>query len=239
MCSSDLVTIRSGAALGVGGKGRVSGITEEYGAAMTFYEGSQAGGRLVMGGSVTVNGTLNASSAKFVFDLTNRSTGDGIILNSLQAVNCPSFQVSVSSSQQAGCYSLAGNAYATTLTLNVDSAAAGGISVGGGALRIGDASYSLGLSGDGVLYLEISRGDSLMSPSYPESLSAECSPALDAFADDAAEPFSSAASMDWDTGLDLADFDSSLAAWDTAALLSDADILKFGQKGAQVAGMLA
>ena len=123
---------------------------------------------------------------------------------------------------------LAGNAYATTLTLNVDSVAAGGISVGGGALRVGDASYSLGLSGDGILYLEISRSDALMSAQLPE-------PALDSFTDDAAEPFSAASAL-WDNDLGLEGFSNE--TWSTA-FLSDAELLKFKPNGGEAAGMLA
>jgi len=199
---------------------------------MTFYEGSQVAGRLLMGGSVTVNGTLDGSNAEFVFDLANRTGADGIILNSLQAVTNTSFQISVSSSQQAGRYALAGGAYAATLTLNVDSAAAGTLSVGGGALQVGDASCSLGLSGDGILYLEVARSATLMSAQLPES-----SPALDSFTDDAAEPFSAASAL-WETDPGLDGFGGGLANWDTA-FLSDADILKFKPGTGEVTGMLA
>jgi hypothetical protein len=136
----------------------------------------------------------------------------------------------VSSSQQAGRYALAGGAYAATLTLNVDSAAAGTLSVGG-TLQIGEASCSLGLSGDGILYLEVARSDALMSAQLPES-----SPALDSFMDDAAEPFSAASVLrDNDFGLDGF---SGPESWDTA-FLSDADILKFKPGTGEVTGMLA
>jgi hypothetical protein len=182
-----------------------------------------------MGGSVTVNGTLDGSNAEFVFDLTDRTGADGIILNSLQAVTNTSFQISATSSQRVGRYALAGNAYATSATLRVDSTVAGRVSVGGDALQVGDTFYLLELSGDGILSLGISKGAALMSAQIPE-------PALDAFTDDAAEPFSAASAL-WDANTGLAGF-SGQESWDTA-FLSDADILKFRPDNSEVTGMLA
>lgn len=205
---------------------------------MVFYDGAQVSGRIQMGGTVTVNGVLDGSNAVFVFDLTNRTTGDGIIMNSMQLVTNTSFQVSVSSSQQAGWYALAGGAYRTTLTVNVDSAAAGSISVGGSALQVGNNFYSLGLS-NGVLSLGISKGsvqNSARLLESPEFWPAESMPALDSFSA-AADPLASTVG-DWDNGLDPADFNG-LTSWDAAAFLSDADIPKLDPGCRTVPGMIA
>ena len=235
---ADAVTIREGATLGIGSAGKVDTVIEEHGAGMVFYDGAQVSGRIQMGGTVTVNGVLDGSNAVFVFDLTNRTTGDGIIMNSMQLVTNTSFQVSVSSSQQAGWYALAGGAYRTTLTVNVDSAAAGSISVGGSALQVGNNFYSLGLS-NGVLSLGISKGsvqNSARLLESPEFWPAESMPALDSFSA-AADPLASTVG-DWDNGLDPADFNG-LTSWDAAAFLSDADIPKLDPGCRTVPGMIA
>ena len=54
---------------------------------------------------------------------------------------------------------------------------------------------------------------------------------------DASAPFAAGSAL-WDADTGLAGFDG-LSDWDTAAFLSDADILKFDRNGSQVNGMLA
>ena len=164
------VTIREGATLGIGGGGTVDSVIEEYGAGMVFYDGAQVSGRIQMGGTVTVNGVLDGSDAMFVFDLSDRTSEDGVILNSMSAVSNANYQVSLSGLDALGQYALAGDAsgFSGSITVTVNSQAVGDVTVGGPALIIGDLACSLFRSGSDTLLFDINVVSPDTPPEFPD-----------------------------------------------------------------------
>ena len=221
---ADAVTIRDGATLGIGGGGKVNGVTEEHGAGMVFYEGSLVSGRIQMGGTVTVNGILDGSGALFVFDLSSRTFGDGIILNSMGAVSGANYQISLSGLEASGQYALAGGAsgFTGSMTVSVGSVTAGSVTVGGPSLLYGDLSCSLLRSGDTLLF-DLARIESLsgrlLEPEDPFcGIPVSLEPA--------------------DSG--ISGLDDPLNFGDAAdCSLCDTDLLKFGPAGNTLNAMLA
>ena len=125
----------------------------------TPYLKVSSGGKLT--GSMTFGADAQLSleaGAILDFDISAQAPGAGALVNNLSKVSSsPTYTITVDANQTEGTYALAAGAagFAGTLTLGSAEAAYGTITVNGDALSYGDYTYTLTLSGEGALNLDV------------------------------------------------------------------------------------
>ena len=78
-------------------------------------------GTIMIGGSMTLGGSVDASGASITFDIAQRTTSDTAMVNSISAIDSGTYSIRVATDQTEGQYKLAGNAadFDQTVTLTV------------------------------------------------------------------------------------------------------------------------
>ena len=131
------------------------------GATLTAAGGCMVG-KIVLGGTITLNASANASDAKIYFDISERTISDGYILNNIAYLDdAATYSITVSASQAYGTYKLAGGASSFTGTLSIGTKTVnyGSITVNGADLVYNGKTYSLDQA-NGNLTLSITSGGS-------------------------------------------------------------------------------
>ena len=147
--------VTSGAQLGIGFGGTVYNLKIETGANATFYDGSILRGWSDFAGTVTVNAGLDAAGSMINFDITERSTADGVIISNVAGITGTSYFVTVDATQSAGRYYLAGNAAGiASLTITGTSNV---LTTNGAGVALNGNTYNLGLDAGNNLYLDIAK----------------------------------------------------------------------------------
>jgi autotransporter passenger strand-loop-strand repeat protein len=145
--------VTSGASLGIGLGGRLYNSQLENNASMIFYDGSKLSGWNDFAGTVTVNGSVNASGSYISLELMTRSQEQDVIISNISGFfNVGRFSVEIDSSQ-TGIYKLAGGAgvdFNRDFTLYVDGKDRGKIAVGE-SLQYGELNYSIYKEGNTLL----------------------------------------------------------------------------------------
>ena len=110
-----------------------------------FAGGGILQGDVVLGGAMTLSSTANAANANIIFDVSERTTADTVIINDISLLNASNYFITVSSSQSNGQYKLAGNAaaYNKTITLSVKNTSQTAQLTRGVTQTIGNKSYTL------------------------------------------------------------------------------------------------
>ena len=145
--------------------GRMCDTTVDSGGSMYITSGGIHSGtmKLVAGAKVTAD-----EGAVIDFDISERTTADGYIINNLALISgAPGFTVTVGTAQEFGRYSLAGGAsdFSGTITVKSSAGKLGAITVNGEGLVYDRTKYTLEQNG-GALSIIIGEGD-LTPPDAP------------------------------------------------------------------------
>ena len=113
-------------------------------------------GQVVLGGMMELEERVNASNADIMFDVTQRTVSDAVIVNDITMLNGGIYSVNVSSDQAEGRYKLAGNAadFSQTVTLTVKDTALSAALAKDTATVVGGKDYTLAVV-DGELCLGV------------------------------------------------------------------------------------
>jgi autotransporter passenger strand-loop-strand repeat protein len=103
-------TVSSGGSLIIYSGCITNNMTVSSGGSMITSNGAVLHGRVSLGGSAIMSGTVDASSAHVTFDVSERTTSATVILNDIALLNAMDYSISVAAAQEAGQYKLAGNA---------------------------------------------------------------------------------------------------------------------------------
>lgn len=151
---SGLMSVESGTAGAdeSGGVGTISDVTIAKQGLLQVTKDANFGGTITFGGSAALTGKMTlASGAQLVFDLSERTAADGVILNDWQKVVIGgTIAISIDDATADGTYKLAANARAfgaTSVAVKYGTDGIGALSVGGNLTAEG-MSYSLALGSD-------------------------------------------------------------------------------------------
>ena len=169
-------TITEGAAIGVGAGGTLFNSREEYRSYITLYEGSVLRGIHSFGGTVNVNGGVDADGATIRLEISARNSDDGCILTDIGNIYNASYTISAMS-YNSGSYRLAGgfDNYSLRFSLQRDFVTDIGTIGVGETVNYLSKNYSLYTVGD-ILMLDISAASQSTAaacpvlPGTPESL---------------------------------------------------------------------
>ncbi len=113
-------------------------------------------GTVLLGGTMQLNGKVNADTATIALNLNARTTADAYLINNISLLTGASYSITVSADQTAGSYSLAAGAsnFNQTITIGNGTTNYGTLTANGNAVNYGSYSYSL-VNSSGILSLNI------------------------------------------------------------------------------------
>ncbi|MBR2509950.1 MAG: AIDA repeat-containing protein [Lentisphaeria bacterium] len=133
------------------GYGHAVNLTVHSGGVVEADGKSVFSGDIILGGTVTLKGALDAQAADVVFDLSCRSVTDSYIVNNISFLDARSFSITVAENQALGMYKLAGNAANFNRTITIGNV---NLAVGQNSVTVGKYDYSLVVN-NSILYLSV------------------------------------------------------------------------------------
>lgn len=167
-CSVENINVLSGGGMLVRSGTTVSDLTVENGGNV-FIRNKGESSNLVFTGDFRLGGSLHMHSydedslssaavcETLIFDLTDRTPDDSVMVDYLSSLDCDTFAVSVSTDQEEGVYWLAGSAseFQSSITVSCSDNVLGTVSLAQ-TLEVGDSTYSLFLN-NSSLYFSIQK----------------------------------------------------------------------------------
>ena len=135
----------------------ISDVTVSGGGTLYVSSGSILQGSVYIAGALNISGSVDATGADLVLDLTSRKNSAGAMISSLDDLNIANFTVTISSTPEAGSYLLAENAsnYTGSITVGDGNLDFGTLTIGGETFNYRYATYGLSVDQNGALSLDI------------------------------------------------------------------------------------